>query len=124
VGAVHRRQGPRLLTVAAAGPGTARRLGRELCAEDPALAFARRGEAMMADPNAFDAAVAVAERLGALPACAGVAVIPVVIAGRLYALAELGRPDHAFRRTDCTEARRIVRGMTARLEIVRNPRQR
>ena len=61
------------------------------------------------------------DRVGGLPACAGVAMLPLSVAGRVYALAELGRADHPFRGADQAHLRGVLDAMSDRLAVIRNP---
>jgi hypothetical protein len=122
VGAVHRRRPPQpgFVTTCVSGPGTARRLGRQLDEDDPVLLLAAQGGTLCEPPRAAAASGRVRDRLGALPACDGVAMAPILCCGRLYAVIELGRPDHAFRDADLQALRTAVGLAADRLGIVRN----
>lgn len=122
VGAVHRRRPPYvgLVTSYAAGPGMHRRLGNVVSEDDPILSHARRGGTICERPRyGMDSGI-VSVRLGALPACSAVAMVPVVCFGRLYAMLELGRSDHGFRENDFQNVVSIASLAAERLGLVRN----
>jgi hypothetical protein len=122
VGAVHRRRPPHpgFVTTCVSGPGMTRSLGQALAMDDPALALAVRGETLCEAPRPAAASGSVRDRLGALPACDGVAMVPILCGERLYAVIELGRPDHEFRGADFQGLRAIAELAADRLGIVRN----
>lgn len=122
VGAVHRRLPPQpgFVTTCVSGPGMARRLGRLLGEDDPVLLLAAQGGTLCESPRVAAPSGRVRDRLGAMPACDGIAMAPILCCGRLYAIMELGRPDHAFREADL-RALRAAAGLAAdRLGMVRN----
>jgi hypothetical protein len=123
VGAVHKRhihmQTKGLATVIVMGPGMLRRVGRVVDADDPVLALAVSGQSLFGEPNHLPATI-VQERLGGFPACSGVAMMPIRCAGRLFAMIELGRPDHAFRMGDMRRLALIANAVSERFEIVMN----
>jgi hypothetical protein len=105
--------------MATTGPGMAWRTGRIVYADDPALALAREGRSLFGEPSDL-ASMVVQDRLGGLAACSGVAMVPVVASGRLYATLELGRPDHAFREGDVRRVAKIAAAVAERIGTVRN----
>lgn len=120
VGAIHRRAKNRgMVTAVVTGPGMHRRVGRIVYRDDPAFALADRGESLCGEPDDLPSMI-VQERLGEFPACSGVAMMPVVCAGRLYAMIELGRPDHAFRMGDARRLAMVARKVAERFEMVLN----
>lgn len=121
VGAVHRRARGRrgFVTAIVTGPGMHRRVGRPIYPDDPVLALAESGRSLFGEPDDLPSLI-VQGRLGELPACAGVAMMPVVCAGRLFAIVELGRPDHAFRFGDARRLAKIAAVVAHRFSIVMN----
>jgi len=121
VGAVHRRAaGNRgFVTAIVVGPGMHRRVGRRIAADDPVLALAESGRSLFGEPDDLPSLL-VQGRLGELPACAGVAMMPVICAGRLFAMFELGRPDHAFRLVDARRLARLATVVAERFSTVTN----
>jgi len=122
VGLVHRRTFPYpgLVTVGTAGPGLGRQMGLPVYRDDPVLALAQEGRSLFGEPGDLASAV-VQDRLGGLAASSGVAMVPVHVNGRLYALLELGRPDHAFRDEDVRRVARIARAAAERFDVIQNP---
>jgi hypothetical protein len=122
VGAIHRRRPPQvgLVTSSVMGPGMINRLGRVVSVDDPVIAMAARGNWLCEPPRDGGSSGRVRDRLGEFPACSGVAMIPVLCAGRLYAIIELGRPDHGFREADVCRVLTIAELAASRLGIVRN----
>jgi hypothetical protein len=122
VGAIYRRRPPYvgLVTSSVMGPGMHRRLGQLIGSDDPVLAFGNRGGWLCEPPRDGWLSGRVRDRLGELPACSGVAMIPVQCSGRLYAMIELGRPDHGFREGDVSRVVSIAGLAADRLGIVRN----
>ncbi len=125
VGAIHRRGAPRsgFVTVCTSGPKSTRRVGRKIPFDDPAALLAFEGRSLCEEPDPDAPSWTVRNRLGAFPACSGVAMTPLVCADRLYALVELGRPDHAFRASDFEKIVAITRIAEGRLGVVRNAGQ-
>jgi len=121
VGAIHRRGGPSrgFVTSVVTGPGMHRRVGRIVHADDPVLAIAESGRSLYGEPDDLPAMI-VQDRLGEFPACAGVAMMPVHCAGRLFALFELGRPDHAFRVGDVRRLASIANAVAERFSTIMN----
>jgi hypothetical protein len=122
VGAIHRRRPPwvGLVTSSVMGPGMSRRLGRVIGGDDPVLEHGTAGGWLCESPRDGGLSGRVRDRLGDLPACSGIAMIPVHCSGRLYAMIELGRPDHGFREGDVARVRSIAGLAADRLGIVRN----
>jgi hypothetical protein len=122
VGAVYRLRAPYvgLVASAIAGPGMASRLGHVLPEGDPVVAASRLARAFSERPARGRPSAVVCERLGPLFAGGGVATLPLSCRGRVYALFELGRPDHEFRRTDLQGLADIGDVLTNRISVVRN----
>lgn len=121
VGAVHRRRPPHagFVTTCVLGPGMRARLGRGFTGDDAAFALAAEGTPLCEAPRR-GASECVSEHLGGLAANSGVAMVPVTCFGRLYAVLELGRPDHQFRAVDFQVAT-VVTGLVAdHLGMVQN----
>jgi hypothetical protein len=121
VGAIHKRdrRTKGLLTSIVMGPGMHRRVGRIVHADDPVLALAEAGESLYGEPDDLPSMI-VQGRLGELPACSGVAMMPIRCAGRLFGMIELGRPDHGFRVGDARRLAFIAGAVAERFEIVMN----
>lgn len=121
VGAIHKRHRPTVgfVTTVVTGPGMSRRIGRIVYPDDPVLAIAESGHSLFGEPEDLPALI-VQGRLGELPACAGVAMMPVRCAGKLFATIELGRPDHAFRVGDMRRLAWIAEALSDRFAMVMN----
>lgn len=127
VGAILRRRPPHpaFITTCVSGPGMANRLGKAVAPDDSALALAARGGTLCEAPRVGEPSGSVRNRLGAFPACDGVTMVPILCSERLYAVIELGRPDHEFREADLLSVRAIADLTAERLGIVQNgPRSR
>jgi hypothetical protein len=121
VGAVHKRHSETrgLATVVVMGPGMHWRVGRVVRAGDPVLDLAEAGQSLFKEPDDVPSKI-VQGRLGEFPACSGVAMMPIRCAARLFAMIELGRPDHAFRKGDMRRLAHIAGAVAERFETVMN----
>lgn len=100
-GLVHRYRSPLALPVTSAAVGVpATCLGEVLPSHDPSYLRALSGMGLCGSPEHGVAERLVAQRLQPHGLLASVAMAPVIAGGRLVALLELGRADHAFRRGD------------------------
>ena len=77
-----------------------RRLGRSIDDADPAFVLAHQGHTLCEAPKMATPSDHVSCRLGALASSGGIAMAPIISGGHLYAVMEVGRPDHEFRRED------------------------
>lgn len=103
-GLVHRYRDPVSLPVTSAAYGvSADVLGEVLAATDPAYLLALRGRGLYGSPSRGLAERLVGERLQQDAPMVSVAMTPIIASGRLIALLELGRTDHAFRADDTDE---------------------
>lgn len=106
VGLAHRVRQPLLLpTTSCLFDAPSERLGEVLPWFDPAFALARSGRARVMSGAGERGSVqqAVAARLSPELPLAGIAVLPIMVNGQLFAMLELGRSDHPFRTTDSVE---------------------
>lgn len=100
-GLVHRYRSPLTLPITSSALGvTTERLGEVLRATDPSYLLALRGRGLCGEPGRGVAERVIAERLRHEAPLCGVVMAPVIAAGRLVALLELGRAGHAFRADD------------------------
>lgn len=109
VGLAHRVRDPlRLPTTSCAFEAPSDRLGEVLAWDDPAFVLARsgRGRLLVASGAQGGLEQALTSRLG--QSLRGLALLPVMVSGKLYALLELGRSDHAFRSSDSSELSRFA----------------
>jgi hypothetical protein len=113
-GLVHRARDPfvGLVTSAARGPGVDEQLGQVIPRHDPVLELAERGEPWLApigDAGLGRLEQAIARRFAPCPGeLRGVAMVPIFDGGRLLAMIELARVDHAFRGADAGVLRDIA----------------
>jgi GAF domain-containing protein len=110
-GLAHRVRAPfvGLVTSSVHGSGMDQQLGAVVPRLDPALVVARRGEILLGTPTDNHALAAVARRFSVHRGnIAGVAMVPVFDGGRLLAMLELARVDHAFRHEDGAVLQKIA----------------
>ena len=101
VGLGHRLREPLLLpTTSCLYEAPAEALGGVMAWFDHAFVAARAGRAIFGTPDSSDGARAVSRRLVSGGTLCSVAMIPLMVGGRLSAMLELGRSDHPFRMTD------------------------
>jgi len=111
-GLVHRFRSPVARPVTSAVFGVpAERLGEVLADTDPSYVLALHGRSLCGSPCAGLAERLVAERLQFEGPLASVAMSPIIAAGRLVAVLELGRKDHVFRADDADD----LAGFTAQV---------
>jgi len=100
-GLIHRYRSPVGTPVTSAVFGVPpERLGEVLAGTDPSYLAALRGKGLCGSPYQGLAERLVAERLQHDAPLSSVAMAPIIAAGRLVALLELGRTDHVFRADD------------------------
>lgn len=103
-GLIHRYRSPVALPVTSAVYGApSERLGEVLPASDPCYQLALRGKSLCGSPRLGMAERLLAGRLEYERVLSSVAMTPIVASGRLIALLELGRSDHAFRVDDADD---------------------
>ncbi|HYP74321.1 MAG TPA: hypothetical protein VER12_00110 [Polyangiaceae bacterium] len=106
VGLAHRVREPLLLpTTSCLFEAPSERLGEVLPWFDPAFALARSGRGRMLVGSGERGGVqrAVSARLSPSTPLAGIAVLPIMVNGQMFAMLELGRSDHPFRTNDSVE---------------------
>lgn len=106
VGLAHRVREPLLLpTVSCVFEAPSERLGEVLPWFDPSFTLARagRGQIFLGSGERGGVEQTVAARLSPGSPLAGIAVLPIMVDGRLSAMLELGRSDHPFRTNDSAE---------------------
>lgn len=115
-GLVHRYRSPLSLPVASAVFGVpAERLGEVLPATDPSYALALRGKGLCGSPQHGLAERLLAERLQHDAPLSSVVMTPVIAAGRLVALLELGRTQHTFRVDDAGDLAEFAAQLARRI---------
>jgi hypothetical protein len=103
-GLVHRYRSPLTLPVTSSVYGVPhQRLGEVLSATDPAYLLALRGKSLCGSPRLGVTERLIAERLQHDGPLSSVAMTPIIAAGRLVALLELGRTSHVFRMDDADD---------------------
>jgi hypothetical protein len=103
-GLIHRFRSPVTLPVTSAVFGVPpERLGEILPDTDPSYVLALRGKSLCGSPYQGLTERLIAERLQFEAPLASVAMSPIIAAGRLVALLELGRKDHVFRADDADD---------------------
>lgn len=106
----------RAVTRYAFGPGAHGRIGCPLLERDILSHVARTHSLAMGDVDTHHAFRVAASRLGGRTAeVRGVAMIPIVHAGAVVAMLELGRSDRSFRTSDATTLRSVASRIVARL---------
>jgi hypothetical protein len=100
-GLIHRYRSPAVLPVTSSVFGVMpERLGEVLSATDPSYLLALRGRSLCGNPRHGLAERLVAERLQHDGPLSSVTMTPIIAAGRLLAMLELGRTAHPFRVDD------------------------
>jgi hypothetical protein len=115
-GLVHRYREPLSRPVTSAAFGVAaERLGAVLADSDPSYQLALRGRGLCGSPSHGLAERLLAERLqDDVPLCS-VLMTPIIAAGRLVALLELGKAGHAFRIDDASDLAEFAANVARRL---------
>ena len=120
VGLAHRVRKPLWLpTTSCAFEAPLECLGEVLPWSDPAFRYAReaRGSILLGSGQGGEVERTLGKRLapgGEL--LLGVALLPIVVAGHLHAMLELGRSDHPFRTSDSAELASFVARLVSTLE--------
>ncbi len=115
-GLVHRTDGTlgRGLVRGVVGEGALGCLGAVVERDDEALRAARLGPRILDQPMSTKAGAAAAGRLG-LEGVRGVALVPVYSGGALFAVLEIAKHDHPFRRSDRVWLRALSRVAAAKV---------
>jgi len=113
-GLLHRYRSPLDVPVTSAVFGVpAERLGEIMPQTDPSYLLALRGKSLCGSPRHGTTERILAERLQHDAPLASVSMTPIIVAGKLVAMLELGRTDHVFRVDDaddlCEFASRVAR---------------
>jgi hypothetical protein len=115
-GLVHRYRSPLSLPVTSSVYGVpAERLGEVLAATDPSYLLALRGRGLCGGPHLGVTERLVAERLQHDGPLSSVLMTPVIAAGRLVALIELGRTGHGFRMDDADDLAEFAAHVASRI---------
>ena len=118
VGRAHRDVEPHvgLVTTVSRGLDADAVLGEVVRRDDSVLVYAVQGH-VVGSPRTSEATMNIARRLGGPEGLRGVIGVPVVHAGRLVAVLELGRREHPFRGEDVAAVRGIASAAASRLAV-------
>lgn len=115
-GLIHRYRSPVHLPVTSVVFGApAERLGEILPATDASYMLALRGKGLCGAPYPGTVEGLLAERLQHDGPIASVAMAPVIAAGKLVAILELGRTDHVFRADDADDLAEFAAHLARRI---------
>lgn len=104
------------VTSFAHGPDAEVLLGERLAANDPALLAAQAGHTVMGEPRLGEAGRYIAGRMTrCLPGPRGVAMVPVMVEGRLSAMIEVGRASRPFRATELARIEEVAEALAERI---------
>lgn len=121
VGLVHRVRYDLEATVTACGhgPGAEMLLGERLGSDDPALLAAQSGYTVMGEPQLGEAARYIAGRIArCIPGPRGVAMVPLMLHGRLAAMFEIGRRWRPFRAREVARVEDVVEAAAERALVM------
>ncbi len=115
-GLVHRYRSPVPLPVTSVVVGApVERLGEVLPAADPSYMLALKGRGLCGAPYPGTVEGLLAERLQHDAPLSSVAMTPVIASGRLVAMIELGRTEHAFRADDADDLAELAAHLARRI---------
>jgi len=115
-GLIHRYRSPLAFPVTSAVFGVpAERLGEVLPHDDPSYKLAVHGRNLCGSPSHGLAERLVAERLQHDAPLTSVAMTPIIASGRLVAMLELGRTQHAFRVDDAGDLAQFAAQVARRI---------
>lgn len=107
------------VTACAHGPGTELLLGDRLAPEDAALLAAQAGHVVVGEPRLGEAGRYVAGRVArCIPAPRGVAMVPLMLHGRLAAMFEVGRRWRPFRAREVARVEDVVDALAERAVVM------
>ena len=118
VGLLHRARYDLGLVVTsfAHGSDAEKLLGERLHPQDPTLAAARGGHTVMAEPCLGETGRYLAGRIGrCLPNPCGLAMVPLVLYGKLVAMIEVGRAARLFRAHEIARVEDVVEALAERI---------
>jgi hypothetical protein len=107
----HRRRTPHdiLITSCVYGEGAEMLLGRVIPRDDPVFFVARLGVRILRNEGGGHTQLRVLERLRQVdPKVSSVAMFPLIVDEVLVGMLEMGRTDHAFRRSDLESVQAVV----------------
>jgi hypothetical protein len=104
------------VTTFAHGPDAEVLLGERLAADDPALRAAQAGHTVMGEPRLGEAGRYIAGRMArCLPGPRGVAMVPVMVAGYMAAMLEVGRASRPFRAREIARVEDVAEALSGRI---------
>jgi hypothetical protein len=107
-----------VVTTYAHGERSESLLGARLAVDDPSLVAARTGRTVMGEPQLGDVGRYVAGRFSpCLGTVRGVAMVPVIVFGDLYAVVELGRAQTPFRAREIARVEDVIEALIARMVV-------
>jgi hypothetical protein len=115
-GLLHRYRAPLDMPVTSAVFGVpVEKLGEVVSRSDPSYLLALRGKSLCGSPRLGTAERLLAERLQHDAPLASVSMTPIMASGKLVAMLELGRTDHAFRVDDADDLAELAARVARRL---------
>lgn len=107
-----------VVTTYAHGPNAETLLGSRLDQDDPSLLAAANGRTVLGEPQLGDAGRYIAGRLApCLGPVHGVAMVPIVVFGKLLGVLELGRTLTPFRAREIARVEDVVEALAARIVV-------
>lgn len=98
------------------GPDAEVLLGERLAPNDPALLAAQAGHTVMGEPRLGEAGRYVAGRMArCLPGPRGIAMVPVMVDGRMTAMIEVGRASRTFRAVEIARVEEVAEALSKRI---------
>lgn len=108
-----------IVTCCAHGPESELLLGERLAPEDAALLAAQAGNVVMGEPQLGEAGRYIAGRVArCIPAPRGVAMVPLMLHGRLAAMFEVGRRWRSFRAREIARVEDVVDAVAERAIVM------
>jgi hypothetical protein len=121
VGLVHRVRADigAAITVGGHGVATERLLGERLTADDPTLVAARGGHTVLNEPLCGEVGRHIFGRITrCLPGVQSVAMVPLVVYGKLVAIFEIGRDLRPFRARELVRVEDVVEALAERCVVM------
>lgn len=107
------------VTSCAQGPNAELLLGERLAPDDPSLLAAQAGHTVMGEPVPGEAGRYIAGRISrSIAAPRGVAMVPLMLHGRLAAMFEVGRRWRPFRAREVARVEDVVEALAARAVVM------
>lgn len=98
------------------GPDAEILLGERLANNDPVLLAAQAGHTVLGEPRLGEAGRYIAGRMTrCLPGPRGVAMVPVMVEGHMFAMIEVGRASRPFRATEMARVEEVAEALSRRI---------